>query len=55
MADVGMSVGLREAAPKQVHLRQQQGRGWMFKTGSVAIDGGDSFPKHSALISQAFQ
>lgn len=38
VADGGISVGLREAAPKQVHLRWQQGRGWMFKTGSVAID-----------------
>jgi len=38
VADVGISVGLREAVLKQVHLRWQQGRGWMFETGSIAVD-----------------
>lgn len=37
VAEVGISVGLREAASKQVHLRCQQGRGWMFKKGGVAV------------------
>lgn len=38
LAYVRISVDLREAALKQVHLRWQQGTEWMLKIGSVATD-----------------